>query len=388
MADLNTRTFFQLVQGQAAAIQARAAGLVDFSVGSILRAITESTAAVGLWLQGLVLKVLAMTRLSTSDGEDADSFVADFGGPIVDGGVATFARLGAEPARGVVIFSRLSGTGSALVPLGATVETGDGTQDFAVTLDDTNPAWDGGLAGYLMGAGETSVSVPVVAITPGSGGNVLSGTVTVITSAIPGVDLVTNPLSFAGGVDEETDAQMRVRFREYIISLREATPAAIVANAKRVQPGLSFTLVENKTLAGETKRGFFFVVVDDGTGAPPENLLQAVRENIDFHRAAGVEFAVYAPTIVTVAVSAQVILKDGMTAIQENAAMSAAVNAVRNFLNAQPVGADVSYTQVYQVIYNASPNIAGVTNLTLNGGTSNIITALNGVVKAGTVVLT
>lgn len=387
MADLNTRTFFQLVQGQAAAIQARAAGLVDFAVGSILRAITESTAAVVLWLQGLILQVLAMTRLGTSTGADADSFVADFGGAIVDGGVATFERLDAERATGVALFSRLTATGSATVPVGATIETADGSQDFAVVIDTTNPAWDGGLAGYVMAPGETTVSVPVVAVTAGSGGNVLSGTVTVITSAIPGVDQVTNPLSFAGGVDEETDAQMRVRFREYIISLREATPAAIIANAKKVQAGLSLTLVENKTLAGEVKRGFIFLVVDDGSGAPPESLLQAVRENVDLHRAAGVEFAVYAPTILSVSVSAQVILKEGMTTIQENAAMTAATNAVRSFLNSQPVGADVSYTQVYQVIYNASPNIQGVTNLLLNGGTANIVTALNGVIKAGTVVL-
>src|SRR5690348_9734731 len=82
---LNTKTFDQLVSSQATAMQASAAQggspkLLDFTVGSVLRAIAEAVAsALGLFLQGLVLQVLALTRFATSNDDDADSFAADFG---------------------------------------------------------------------------------------------------------------------------------------------------------------------------------------------------------------------------------------------------------------------------------------------------------------------
>ena len=79
MATLSTQNFATLLQNQAAAMQARCNQLLDFSVGSILRAITEANAAVALWLQGMILQVFGVTRLATSTGTDCDSFVNDFG---------------------------------------------------------------------------------------------------------------------------------------------------------------------------------------------------------------------------------------------------------------------------------------------------------------------
>lgn len=388
MADLNTKTFLQLVQGQVAAIQARGAGLLDFAVGSILRAVSEATAGVALWLQALVLAVLAMTRLSTSDGADADSFVADFGGPFVEGGVATFARLGSAGAVGEVTFSRFSTSGSAVVLLGATVETADGSQRFTVALDPEHVDYSAGLGGYVMDPAQGSVTVPVLAITEGAAGNVLAGSVTVVTSPIPGVDTVTNAEAFVGGRDPEGTPAMRVRFRAYIRSLREATPEAIIFHASNVQNGLSLLIVENQERSGVVKRGFVYVIVDDGTGTPPQSLLDAVAASVEAHRAAGVEFAVYAPDVITANVVFSVILAPGLSTADAAAARAAADVAVTAFLNAQPLGADLIYSQLFQVAYNASSDIVSVTGLTLNAGTANIVTALDEVIKAGTVTVT
>lgn len=388
MADLNTKTFIQIVQAQVAAIQSRSSGLLDFAVGAILRAITEAVAGVVLWLQGLILAVLAMTRLSTSEGVDADSFVADFGGPIVAGGVATFARLPASASKGEVTFFRFTTTGSAQVAVGSTVETADGSQRFMVVADLLNSAYDPGLVAYVMGVGVGDVTVPVVAVTNGVAGNVLAGSVTVITSAIPGVDTVTNVEPFVGGQDAESDPEMRLRYRAYILSLREATPAAVIYHASTVQPGLKLLLVENVTRAGTPRRGFFFVVVDDGTGTPPESLIQAVAANIDLHRAAGVEFAVYASEPVLANVTAGLELREGLLASEEVIALSDVDKAVTDFLNAQALGADVVYNQLYQVAYNASPDVVKVASLTLNGGTADLVVGLDKIIKAGTVTVT
>lgn len=385
MADLNTKTFIQIVQTQVAAIQARSAGLLDFAVGAILRAITEAVAGVVLWLQGLILAVLAMTRLSTSEGADADSFVADFGGPIVAGGQATFARLPSAASVGEVTFFRFTTTGSAQVAVGSTVETTDGSQRFMVVADVLNSAYDPAFLAYVMGPGVGDVTVPVVAVAAGAAGNVLAGAVTVITSAIPGVDTVSNAEPFVGGQNAESTADMRVRWRAYILSLREATPAAVLYHASTVQAGLKLLLVENVTRAGSPRRGFFYVMVDDGTGTPPASLIQAVAANVDIHRAAGVEFAVYAPDVVVANIVAGVNLRDGLSVAEEVQALTDVDKALTDFVSALPLGGDIVYSQLYQVAYNASPDVIKVASLTLNGGTADLVVGLDKIIKPGTV---
>ena len=80
MATLETKDFDTLVEEQAAIVQGSSSrALLDFSIGSILRAIVEAYAAVAMWLQGLILSVLSLTRAATSSGSDLDSWMADFG---------------------------------------------------------------------------------------------------------------------------------------------------------------------------------------------------------------------------------------------------------------------------------------------------------------------
>ncbi len=50
----------------------------------------------------------------------------------------------------------------------------------------------------------------------GAGSNVQAGTITVLTTPIPGVDLVINAAPMAGGDDPESDAALRARFTLYI----------------------------------------------------------------------------------------------------------------------------------------------------------------------------
>lgn len=388
MATLQTKTFAQIVQAVATATQARSAGLVDYTRGSIALALSQAVAGVTLWLQALVMAVLSLTRLSTSIGADADSFVADFGGPFVEGGLPMFIRLGATGAVGEVTFSRLSTSGQSVVPVGATVETADGSQRFTVAANPEDyEAYNDGLGGYVMADGEASVIVPVMATTVGSAGNVLAGTVTVITSAIPGVDLVTNAEPMVGGADPESDEALRVRFRAFIRALREATPAAILAYAAAVQAGLSIRLMENVTLAGAEKRGFVFLVVDDGTGTPPQSLLDAVSAVVNEHRAAGIQFAVYAPVVTTINVAFTATTRPGLSTADAANARADADDAVTVYLQTREVGDDLVFNQLYQVAFNASPDIEKITGLTANGGTADIIVPLNGVMKPGTVVV-
>src|SRR5215467_4608363 len=105
---LQLRTFSSLVTSAAAAVQGAAGQLVDLTVGSTLRAVLEANASLALWMQWLILEVLQMTRASTSNGPDLDSWMADF----------SLARLPAVSAYGAVTFSRFAPVSSALIPVG------------------------------------------------------------------------------------------------------------------------------------------------------------------------------------------------------------------------------------------------------------------------------
>lgn len=385
MADLQTKTFGQLVQQQAAAVQARASGLIDFTVGSVARALVEAVAGVGLWLQALVIHVLTLTRLSTSVGADADSWIADFGGPYEEGGVAAFARLGATAATGDLIFSRFSTTGSATVLVGSTVQTPDGSQRVVVTLNPAHGDYDAVLGGYVMGPGDASITVPAASVSLGQAANVLAGTLTVISSPIVGVDTVTNAAPFVGGSDPETDAAFRLRFRGYLQSLREGTPAAVLYHVRNLNPGVSATLVEFEEISGTPHTAFFHVVADDGTGAADAEFITAISAAVDAHRAAGIEYAVHAAAgqNITIAGAIAEILPDAVEAYiitLVEAALSAHIEALG-------IGDDVVFSRLYQVAYDASPDLVKI-NLTLNGGTSDVVISPVQVAKLASVTVT
>jgi uncharacterized phage protein gp47/JayE len=258
MASLNIKSFTELVSEQVTAIQAQAARLVDFSIGSILRSLAESNAGVAMWIQQLIVKLLVTTRAATCSGEDLDSWMADF----------SFPRLSAVQATGWVTFSRFTATSQALIPLGTQVTTTDGSESYSVIADTTVNAWDASPSGYVIAAGVSSLSVPVRADTAGAAGNAQPGTVTVMTGSVLYVDKVTNTEAFVNGMDAESDDDYRARFVLWIASLSKATRAAIEFALSNLQRSVSFTLTENLDWDGTPHPGYFYAVVDDGSGAP------------------------------------------------------------------------------------------------------------------------
>jgi uncharacterized phage protein gp47/JayE len=215
---LNLKSFFQVVQDMGAALQGSATALVDMSVGSVVRAIFEANAGIALWIQWLILQVLSMTRASTSVGADLDSWMADFG----------LVRLTATPASGTVTFSRYSLSQPAIVRAGTQLKTTDGILSFAVTGDSSLPMWQQQSYGYLIPTGVSSIDLPVHCSSSGSSGNVLSNTITVIASSIPGVDQVTNANALTNGLDVEGDANFRRRFQIYLGSLSKCPSGNIL----------------------------------------------------------------------------------------------------------------------------------------------------------------
>ena len=97
----------------------------------------------------------------------------------------------------------------------------------------------------------------------------LPGTISLIASALPGIDTVTNSLALTGGLDAETDAAFRLRFQSFIDSRTRATVQAVTYAATSIQQGITCTVQENADGTGAFVPGRFVVTVDDGSGSPP-----------------------------------------------------------------------------------------------------------------------
>ncbi|HUB48678.1 MAG TPA: baseplate J/gp47 family protein [Acetobacteraceae bacterium] len=371
---LSLQTFSTLVQGMAATVQAAASQLLDLTVGSTLRAMLEASASVALWMQWLILLVLQMTRAATSSGPDLDSWMADF----------SLTRLPASPASGIVTFSRYNASVTALAPVGTLVRTIDGSQTFVVTEDSNVSGWNQQLYGYVLGVGITSLDVPVVALTPGSGGNVQANTITVLAAALAGIDSVINTAPFTNGVDAESDVAFRLRFQDFLASRSRATIGSVEYAISTVQQGLSYAIQENQGSAGQFQLGNFVVVLDDGSGYPSNSLLSAAQQAINEVRPVGVTFAVFPPVVTQVNVSLSVMTADGsdVTSVAPQI-----VTAIQNYIDALPVGVSLPVSRIVQIAYAAAQNIGNVTNVLLNGQELDVAMSPTGVVKSGAIVV-
>jgi len=348
MANLTLKSIATMIADQAAAVQSSAQALIDFSKGSLLLAYAEANASIGAWLQGLVLQVLAVSRLATSTNSDVDTFVNDWG----------VYRLAATISAGLVTFSRFTPTNAALVPVGTPVQTADGTQSFVVIVDTTNSAWSASSNGYLLPASVSSVTVPVQSTAAGTAANVAAGAVNVMTQAIIGIDYVSNGAAFAGGSNAETDAQLKARFVLYICSLREGTIAAITYAINSLQLGLQCQIIENQNLDGSVHAGFLCIIVDDGSGAPPSSIITAAAAAAGTVRAGGI------PAAVAIAIATGVGF-DHPTVVANVAA------AVAAYVAALPLGGSLNYMMLGGIV----AAIAGVTDfsMTINGSTADIV---------------
>lgn len=351
---LSLRSFSQTVSAAAAAVQGAATKAVNLQPGSVMRALLEALAGVALWLQWNAVLILSAARLSTSSGADVDSFGADF----------NFERLPAKASTGQVTFSRFLTTNSALVPVGATVKTIDGTASFTVIADTSNAAYSATDGGYPIAAGAASVDATVQCTVPGTVGNVLAGTIGAMTTAIAGVDDVTNAVAFTNGVAAESDADYKARFGLWLPGLAQSTPVAIRSAALGTQQSITLDVLPNSSaIPANVAPGYSVVAIDDGTGATPSDVISAVQTAVDAAAGLGATIYVRQAPVTGATISLTV------TPATSQAAVNDAITA---YVNGLPVSAALPYYRLSQVGLDAAPSGTKIENLTLNGGTADI----------------
>lgn len=166
---------------------------LDTSVGTPIRKILDvvSEAVAEAYIDRYLLSY--QYDIDAKAGADLDAFVSLFG----------FTRQAARRATGTVLLLRDSPASSAFfVPNGSQFSTGDSTSVTAQTVTST-----------IFPQGSTSISVTVQAAVGGSAGNVAANSLTRWISPIPGIIAITNPAALTGGMDAESDDQLRERFK-------------------------------------------------------------------------------------------------------------------------------------------------------------------------------
>ena len=357
--------FTDYVRMQAAAVQGAATAVLDLTVGSALRSILEANSALALWLQWLVAQVLATTRAATSQGTDLDSWMADFG----------VARLPASQAAGQVVFSRFAPTVAGLVPVGAQARASATGQLYTVQSDSTNAAWTG--AGYQLPVGISSVAVPVVAATAGSVGNAALGTVDQLSSALPGVDQVTNPAPIGGGLDAESDTSLRARFGNFLDSRTRATSAAISYTLASLRQGLRWVVADGEDAQGNFVPAHFTVTLDDGSGSPPAALISAASNAVDAVRPVGTSFTVRGPAVLPVTVQVALTLAPPAQSVNIAPLVTAAIEA---YVAGLGIGVPLPVSRVVALSFGADPSVQAA-SVTLNGAAADAVPLPWGVVQ-------
>jgi phage-related baseplate assembly protein len=191
----------------------------------------------------------------------------------------------------------------------------------------------------------------------------------VLGQAISGVDTVSNASPFINGADAETDAALRVRFVAFIASLARATKTAIGYAISGIATNLTYTLVENQSYAGASQPGYFYVVVNDGTGSPPSTVLTAVAAAIDAVRPVTSTFGVFPPTVVTATIAMTITTAAGYS---HSALVTQVQTALIAYVKGLPMGTSLPFSRLAQIAYDVSPGITNVTAVTLNGVTTDL----------------
>jgi uncharacterized phage protein gp47/JayE len=250
-----------------------------------------------------------------------------------------------------------------VIAVGATVQTTDGSQSYAVTGDPTYPTYNSFFQAYYLQPNLASIIVPAAAVVPGSAGNVGAGTITQMTTTLIGFDQVNNPAAFTNGADFESDAALKKRFAAYILGLSRGDLYGVEAAIDGIGVNVQYVIVEDYNLDGSWRPGYFFVVADDGSGAPSPSFLQAVANAVNSVRPLGVQAGVFAPTIIWAAVSMIITTAPNF----DHPTVSAQVAAiVAQNINGLGIGNNLPWTALAAWAYSVT-GVTSVTAVLLNG---------------------
>lgn len=200
---------------------------LDTSTGSVTRKIIDavSEAISEAYIDSHLLTY--QYDVDSKTDADLDAFVQLFG----------LARYPARRSTGTVTFSRQAATDIAVVPVNTQVDANTDPVISVLTV-----------ATGIMDIGEFTTTVPVQAVAAGPDGNLAPGTLVIISAPLEGITSVTNTASLSGGTYQETDDQLRQRWKDTVFRSMAGTESMFLGVA------LSDADCPSANVVGATKR--------------------------------------------------------------------------------------------------------------------------------------
>jgi hypothetical protein len=223
MATISIKEFSQIKQDFIDAIKAQvnqnnpSLVVTDYNIGGVLNTVVEAFSDV---LEGFYFDLFQVTKESLENIYNGFNF---------------YKIPGKKSTCTVYIYlntNDLATTQNTIffgIPKGTTVSTDDGTIIFEI-IDEYQSSNLQLAPGGTEFPGQVFYAANAVCTVIGSAGNVSQNTLTKLVSSITnlnGYSVVIRNTSGSGGVEEETDEEMKSRFQQYLVSLRRGTVEAL-----------------------------------------------------------------------------------------------------------------------------------------------------------------
>ena len=273
-------------------------------------------------------------------------------------------RGAAEKAAGVIRFAAADKvTAACPIEKGTVCMTAEGVR-FETTED------------AAIAVGSQWADVPAQAVEAGAGGNVIAGTVTLLSAMPVGVVQCTNPAAFSGGCDAESDEALRGRVLASYQRLPNGANAAYYEQEAMRYPGVAAA----KAVGRARGIGTVNVVIATHAGVPDAALLAAVETDLQKKREIAVDVKVLAPTVETVAVTAALKAAPGYTFAEVKAGAQSALEAL---FTGELLGKSVTTARLLTLLCG----VEGVENVHLTAPAADVAVDATELPMLGTVTL-
>ena len=273
-------------------------------------------------------------------------------------------RAAAEKAAGTLRFAAADKvTAACPIEKGTVCMTAEGVR-FETTED------------AAIAVGSQWADVPAQAVEAGAGGNVIAGTVTLLSAMPVGVVQCTNPTAFSGGCDAESDEALRGRVLASYQRLPNGANAAYYEQEAMRYPGVAAA----KAVGRARGIGTVNVVIATHAGVPDAALLAAVETDLQKKREIAVDVKVLAPTVETVAVTAALKVAPGYTFAEVKAGAQSALEAL---FTGELLGKSVTTARLLTLLCG----VEGVENVHLTAPAADVAVGSTELPMLGTVTI-
>ena len=273
-------------------------------------------------------------------------------------------RAAAEKAAGTLRFAAADKvTAACPIEKGTVCMTAEGVR-FETTED------------AAIAVGSQWADVPAQAVEAGAGGNVIAGTVTLLSAMPVGVVQCTNPAAFSGGCDAESDEALRRRVLASYQRLPNGANAAYYEQEAMRYPGVAAA----KAVGRARGIGTVNVVIATHAGVPDAALLAAVETDLQKKREIAVDVKVLAPAVETVAVTAALKAAPGYTFAEAKAGAQSALEAL---FTGELLGKSVTTARLLTLLCG----VEGVENVHLTAPAADVAVGSTELPMLGTVTI-